>query len=687
MKNKLIWIFVLLFLVSMIGVIATPVTDIAGTYITKTTLTNYDGMKILVTGSRNLLLGNLTLNTTSPSQYVQVYFYNNLSLYKNMSVTGYSAYMNITLLAGTSYYVVSYNPSGSIPYNCGVTYPILGTNINWTSGTSSATPAGLTTGEDSTCIRDIYSITTDNLAPGSIVFNPPSESGTSKYLPSNYILVNYTLNITGLTNSTLYLYNSTQLIQQIDTTNTTVFVNFTVPMTNDTYYYNVTARNTTNQSITSSTYTNYISYGSLNISVLNYTSGIINNFNVSVNSVQYNTSLGYVLVPTILGYSYPIVFNMPNYAWSYSIITIQNSSQNFSTILYPNNAINITVRNELTNAIIYTNESMSFVSDGGIVVYDSMNGSKLFTSFTADYYSIGISAINYTSRSYRYLFNNSYGNLTMYLNNGSGVIFNFKTVGGTALQGVLFKVLTYVNGSLVLVESRTSDISGKVSVSLLPNTAYFFNASLNGYTSYPLSLNPVLYGSYDIVMSPLSGGSITPSAQVTYSPTTFFSGTPNLSIYVTSSYCSLTNFSYTISWLGNSVSSYSLNPCSAYFNVPLNLTSSSYIQVFYQYSLNNGVYQNWTYTYSISQPQGNHTLVNIGQNYYGMLYGDRILVATFYVLVIMGVAFVALGVGGSLLFGAIFWLIFGQSGFVPFWILYPSLVIGVLLIISRGQNG
>jgi hypothetical protein len=631
-------------------------------------------------------LTNQGINFVPPSDVnVTKYLPSNYILV-NVTLSGNYTNMTIYLQSLTSSYNTSYFTTNltqfvnfTVPFkNDTYTYYVIANGIN-----------GTTTSNYVNNSIQLQTVT------NYINIAPPSESNITKYIPNKYILVNFSINMTNYpvyNNMTIYLYNSTGLYSSYFTTNLTQFVNFTVPLINMTYYYNATTYN--NDSIINSlTYTNYIQSPTLNISVYNISVGSVQNFNINVTdmntsyTLNYSVSLGYVIVPISLGDNYYIsvtsnLYNPGTATYSSS----QNMSQSFNITLTPFNTVNINVRNELTGAILYVNESMSFVSDGGSAFYDWMNGSKTFYYFNTDYYSMGVSASGYSSRSYRQFFNNSYLNLTMYLNNGSAVVFNFKTNGGLVLTGVLFNVSTYVNGSLTLVESRVSDISGKISISLLSNTAYFFTASLNGYITYPSSLNPVIYSSYDITMSPLSGGSITPTAIVSFSPTTFFSGTPNMSLYVASSYCSLVIFNYTISWLGGSSVGNSTNPCSAYFSIPLNLTSSPYVIVNYNYTLNNGASYSWINTYYISRPQGNHTITNLGQNYYGMLIGDRVMLSTFYVLIVMGIAFVALGVGGSVLFGAIFWLLFGQSGFVPIWILYPSLVIGFLLIINRGSK-
>ena len=70
--------------------------------------------------------------------------------------------------------------------------------------------------------------------------------------------------------------------------------------------------------------------------------------------------------------------------------------------------------------------------------------------------------------------------------------------------------------------------------------------------------------------------------------------------------------------------------------------------------------------------------------YYSVAGLVAIFSAAVIPIIVMGVAFIALGTGGSLVFGTIFWYLFGQSGFIPGWLLWGSLALGILLIINRG---
>lgn len=530
-----------------------------------------------------------------------------------------------------------------------------------------------------------------------ITFVSPSDGNdTTKFLPQSNLVANVSVlsNFTNLISQNLSVYLSNgSLFTSFNSSSYVQFVNFSLPFTNQTYRYNVTIFN--GSYMYSSTRNLNISYSVLNITLVSFNGSVINNFNISFFNSQYGTSStiynSTLFDDLIQGTSYNILVS-PFYSNLFA-----SSNVTFVSNYSPFQSLNISINPiDYVNFVLFNGSSGSRVVGASSVTLQSSNGSYSgsgvdtinFTNINAGSYSALVSSASFSLAQYSFGVNNNLQNISVYLfSNTSAVLFNFKTDSGATLPGVLLNVFSYVNGSLVLVDSVTSDISGKSQIYLAPNVAYYFNASLYSYRNNIFSLNPVIFSSYDVVMSALTSGSVIPTAVVSYSPNVFFRGSTSLNISVASSYCSLSNFSFNVSWDSGSNSNFTSSACGYNFFVPLSLSSASFVNVFYQYYLSNGVYQNWSFTYNIFVPQSNHTISTIGNNSFGMLIGDKVWLATLIVLIVMGVAFVALGVGGSLVFGSIYWLIFGQSNFVPWYLLYPSLVIGVLIIIGRGNNG
>jgi len=163
------------------------------------------------------------------------------------------------------------------------------------------------------------------IASSPFTFTAPSESGTTKYLPNNYLLVNVTTNITNFVNMTLNVYNQTSIIYSNTTTLNKSFWNVTLPFINNTYYYNITARNTTNTSIFSNTYTNYIVYSYLNITATDGRT-TINTINLTIRDLTtltetiYGTTTGITRIPIIqMKTSYP----NSTTTWSTGLLTGQ----------------------------------------------------------------------------------------------------------------------------------------------------------------------------------------------------------------------------------------------------------------------------------------------------------------------------------------------------------------------------
>jgi hypothetical protein len=251
-------------------------------------------------------------------------------------------------------------------------------------------------------ISDIYNggLGTESnpiVAEEIFTFNTPSDVSQTKYLPTNYIRVNVSINMTNFQNASINLFNTSGLVSSYFTTNTTQFVNFT-NLVNGTYYYNVTARNTTSQNV-SSTITNYILYSVLNISFYDsFYRRQIQNFSVTLissDSTLYysgSTTSYFNILNIIKDVNYSLSASLPSGYDSYSANYSFNSSYTFLNIsLYPRYFVNISLINEANGSLfncsslysckLYYGDSTSYVwdfktSSSANVSVDLSNGTK-----------------------------------------------------------------------------------------------------------------------------------------------------------------------------------------------------------------------------------------------------------------------------------------------------------------------
>ena len=436
---------------------------------------------------------------------------------------------------------------------------------------------------------------------------------------------------------------------------------------------------------------------SINISVVNISGVLINSFNVSIIDSygvvsNYNTSSGYLNVFVNSGINYTLLFNNSNYSYSYVSIIPIVGNQSVSAVLYPRNALNITIRDEISNLVVFSNTVITFSAVNPSFNFPyTINGSGLISGLSANYYSLLLSNPSYSIKNYVVnVPDGSFQNLNLYLNNGTATLFNFKTSGGNVLSGVVFNVYSYVNNSLTLTESGVSDVTGKVQVSIRPNVFYSFSTFLSGYANYSFSLPQVLFNSYDVVLFPSSGVSVTPSATVTYSPNIFIMSLNNsFRINFYSLYGSFNSYYYNVSFFNGSISGFGNvsggQILSNSFIIPKS-PGDSVVTVFYNYSLSNGASSNFTYSYRVPVTYVNHTLVSFGHDDYGLLIGDKIWVMTLILLPIVALAFVFGGMVFGLFSLMVFIGIFGASGFIPGSVSLTIIILCLLYIFGRGNQ-
>ena len=402
-------------------------------------------------------------------------------------------------------------------------------------------------------------------------------------------------------------------------------------------------------------------------------------YNLSNNSL--NTNTGVTALSSNMSYKLYLLNNAT---------TINNLNiyfNGYSTLL------NITVLDEVTGLPIYSNTTVTFSSVNPFTTFSYIvNYTKGVTNLSAIPYSILASNPSYSVKNYYLsLADRSNSNLTIYLNNGNATLFNFKASNGNVLPNVIFNVYSYVNGSLVLTESDISDVTGKVQISTRQNTFYSFATYLNGYANYSFSLNPILFNSYDVILSPTGGITTIPSASVSYNPTIYSMGINNaFTIRFSSPYSSLSNYSYIVTSYNATINGSGNSSSGQYFNntffIPKSPADSTVI-VYYEYYLTNGIYKNFTYVYSVPITYVNHTLVTFGQDDYGLMVGDKIWIVTFIVLPIVGLAFLFSGSMTFALFVAmVIFGIFGSVKFIPPSVAVGVCVLGFIYIIGKGSS-
>lgn len=478
--------------------------------------------------------------------------------------------------------------------------------------------------------------------------------------------------------------------------------NYDVIFINSTYY-NKTA-SFTNTPYFNGTLTYLDVYSSLlnitvrnaftNLSINNFT-GYIYNSTLGLNQ-SFSTSSGYfesLLIPT----SILVYVENPDYAISqttnFQNVTIASGVQNVAFYLYSNNTVLIYVRDETTSALI--TEPIQIVLSGslGDTNYSTSNGTLFLSNILDGNYSVRFSGENYTLREYTItVASRSVQTLTATLSSSSSTVTFTITDSGTSayIEGATMSQYRLLNSTWTLIESRDSDITGRVQFSYLPSIKYRFIVSADEYNTKQFDLNPILFSSYTIQLDPVSS---TPSGQpqtatVDYTPKYFYDAiASNFSIYFRSGEGTLINYGYVLRGDSGIISQDAgLQAGGEGFNFLVNVSGSNFGE-----TLNLTYYFTTVYTENASyyavlpvyNGTNQGTMIHNIRNDYGLGDFERIFIATLIIIVVAGLLTLIAGSSAGIGFGLLLTGYFAYIQFVPFIASILVILVGVIFLLRR----
>lgn len=452
-------------------------------------------------------------------------------------------------------------------------------------------------------------------------------------------------------------------------------VTITALQNNTIYFYahehqvNITARD----SVTNASISNFsINFKSLNTSYeANYTTitGLVEAFAIHN---TYNI--------TIDAFGYALYNNVQN-------VTISSGDQNLVFYLQKNNGVAINIYNEAngsslngTSVTIYTYNGTTLIqtnttSTGEISFYELIPANYTFR-FEATNFAVKEYYVEVGNRSFQTL--NAYMLQTAYT-----TIFTFlDETNGNTIQDVTLIIQRYINGSLQVVSSLTSDITGRVQFNYQQNTPYYFTASKTGYNTKPYTLNPILFSSYNVKVTPSTTQTYESDysgVTITYTPTFFTNGQVNtLSFTFGSPEGRLNAYGFNVTYKGITSQDTGSNAYGEVLSTTINITGASFqdtAQVRYYYTTSDGATNNYAFNIQIVGSQsGNYTIFSNKGQTYGLGDFERILILTIIIILVVGAGTMFSGqfIGGVL--GMFVLGFFGYMEFISWWVTYPTLV-------------
>jgi len=441
----------------------------------------------------------------------------------------------------------------------------------------------------------------------------------------------------------------------------------------------------------------------LNITVSYVYGGLIQNY--TLNLTNTNTSLFETYTTTnynksidiIKNNTYTILTEATGYAYLNTTYTSNATSyQNLNIQLYSTNSVLINVFDETTTTNILENVTLVMTGSSIELTYYSTNGTFYITNLNDDTYTTKLSSSNYTLKSYILTVSNrSFQTLNAYLSKSTqSTIFNIVDSNTLLpLENAFTTVEKIINGSYTVIESKYSDLTGRVQIIYTPNVAYRFTISKTGYSSKVFSLDPVLFTEYTIPIDN-TGTSNLPSQfgdiSVTYYPTSFINNKPNnITITFSSPNGQLINHTVNISY---PIGSNQTTMTNAYGNTaffgftPVNATIGDKVNFTYNYYSTISGYRTFKLQFEITNTTGSspYSIVNVAKRDYGLGDFEKIFIIEVATAIFAGFAFMLGGIGFGLFAGLMMMGIGVYLGFMPIWAFLITALAGFILMIRYG---
>lgn len=333
------------------------------------------------------------------------------------------------------------------------------------------------------------------------------------------------------------------------------------------------------------------------------------------------------------------------YMYAYNSLWVYAYSQDTGS---PILVFNVTVEN--------ANASYNEMGSGGVARFDNI---------TSGSYTVTVSAASFSDASYAVVVtDNSFQELDAFLTAASDTfIFVVKDKSTNGLiEGATITQRRFINSSLVTIESKDTDITGRVQFTYTPGVEYTFIATNDGYISKTFLLE-ILFDTYNLLLTPTTFTNETvylDDVLITNNGYSFVNGSSWVAYTVSSPLGSLETF-----WLnitlnnGSSVQSSVSSATGGYINLSIPTPTAVFgdqaiVRLIYKSTLNAGNKTLQTiYSFSNWNPQAGSSIA-LKNAFSGYSDLEKVFWSTVVALLLMGVfGFVGLILGEPLVFGAV----------------------------------
>lgn len=412
----------------------------------------------------------------------------------------------------------------------------------------------------------------------------------------------------------------------------------------------------------------------------------------------WNTTTNQTIINIVKNTTYNLTVNQPGFA-----ITSQEYDSNATTLqylnlsIYTNNSVRINIYDESTGLVITQNITITF---SGLTEFSNSTttGSYYQDGLTDGTWTVKFQGTNYTLKQYTITVGSRSSQiLNAFLSQSTSAVVmtaldfdsSASLVGATATQYRL------INSTWTVIDTKTTDITGRVQFIYLANIKYQFIFSLTNYQTETFYLDPVLFSSYNVrlhkttTLSPLN----TPANLgiiVNFGPTQFFANQTTSFIWaINSPIGSLINYTLNISYPGGGQIFSGNNAIGEQFTHTVNITGATLtdkVYVKYCYASTTSSNQCLSYQYNIIGAYADTSFLANKDKTYGLGVLERTLIVSSIVLIVGGIAFMVGGILAGLPISLLLFGYFYYTGFIPLWSILPSLLVGIVMLLGRSSQ-
>lgn len=536
--------------------------------------------------------------------------------------------------------------------------------------------------------------------------SPTPDNQTNNYYEEAFKINTSASYFGGTVTASHYIYNSSgALLYQINGS-ANLTSNYTIS-TPGTYFYNATATNSSTNLSTATRQINITYWNAfLNLTLKNIlNASIVTNATINITDLnsswfqQYNTTTGNINALIAKNHTLFITLDAQGYAFANYTYQSNTTTQQYLNIsLYTNNSLDIRIYDESTGAVIAQNITIVISNGSNETTQNALNGSYYIDNLADGVYTVRFSGANYTLKSYTVtVAARSYQLLNAYLSTSTQTVImtaqDFNS--GASISGVTMTQSRLVNGSWTIIDTRYSDITGRVQFSYIAGGNYRFSASKTGYTSETFNLNPVLFASYTVNLHriiTLTNATNPPGlgVSVLYIPGVYNNLVNNsVNFIITSPTGTLTTYRLNVTYPGGAP--YLNNGANAYgatFSTVIFInatTPGSKVNISYCYDTTLSLEKCFKFNYEIRGIGANHTTMasNIDRTY-GLGMFERVLIVTIIITMVGGLAFFFGGIIAGLPLSLFLLGFFYYTGFLNnVWLIAPSVLIGLFVLMGR----